>query len=228
MSIVKGLSGRQGRAALAVVLLAGFAGWSASAAAAGVQHWLVRLRGVVLVPDDSSGAVSGIPGSGVGVSTDAIPELDISYFFDPHWAAELILGSSRHDLSGRGSIAALGTIGHVRTLPPTLTLQYHFGSGRRIRPYLGIGVNYTHFFNPQPSASLDGALGTTSIHLDDSWGVAGQGGVDVALGAGWFANVDVKYIDLGTTARLTSTSGVRVVDVQINPVLVGFGIGRRF
>lgn len=191
-------------------------------------HWMVRLRGVVVAPNDSSGAVSTLSGSGVGVSTDAIPELDISYFLNRHWAAELILGSSRHDLGGRGSIAALGTIGHVRTLPPTLTFQYHFRPGRRLQPYLGIGINYTHFLNPQPSASLDGALGTTSVHLSDSWGVAGQGGVDFALGGGWFANIDLKYIDMGTTVRLTSTSGIRRVDVQIDPWLAGFGIGRRF
>ncbi|HQU15348.1 MAG: OmpW/AlkL family protein [Gammaproteobacteria bacterium] len=192
------------------------------------ERWMVRLRGVVLVPNDSSGVVSTLPGSGVSVSTDAIPELDISYFFRPRWSAELILGSSQHDISGQGSIAGLGKIADARTLPPTLTLQYHFLPGARVQPYLGLGVNYTDFYAEQASPSLNAALGTTSVHLDSSLGVAAQLGADFALGGGWFANMDLKYIDLGTTAILTSPGAVRRVDVQIDPWLVGFGIGRRF
>ncbi len=61
----------------AVLVLAAIPAGAAQVANSG--HWMVRLRGVVVAPNDSSGAVSTLPGSGVGVSTDAIPKLDISY-----------------------------------------------------------------------------------------------------------------------------------------------------
>ncbi|MBY0421814.1 MAG: OmpW family protein, partial [Parvularculaceae bacterium] len=86
--------------------------------------WLVRFRGIAVAPTETSSAVTpSFPGATVSVETAYVPELDFTYFFTDHVAAELILATSPHDIFGKGSLAGL-KIADVMALPPTLTLQY--------------------------------------------------------------------------------------------------------
>jgi len=190
--------------------------------------WLVRLRALHVSPNDSSGSVSTLSGSGVSVGTDTTAELDFTYYVTPNLGIEGILGTSQHDLYGEGSIAGLGKIAEVRTLPPTVTLQYHFKPNDTVRPYAGIGVNYTKFYDQKSSKSLDNALGPTSVSLESSWGLSGQVGFDIDFDQDWFVNFDAKYISMSTTATLNSGGVIRKVDVNINPWFFGVGIGKRF
>ena len=198
------------------------------ASMADAGDWLIRLRALYVGPNDDSGTVSGIPASGVSIGSDITPELDFTYFITNKLAAELILGSSKHDIKAQGSIKPLGKIAEARTLPPTITLQYHFQPDAKFRPYIGVGVNYTKFFNEKVSSSLESALGPTNISLSSSWGVAGQLGVDIPFNEKWFFNLDAKYILMDTTATLNSEGTIRTVDVDIDPLFIGLGIGRRF
>lgn len=190
--------------------------------------WLVRLRALHVSPNDDSGSVSTLPGSSVSVDSDTTVELDFTYFVTRNLGIEAILGTSQHDINAGGSIAGLGKIAEVRTLPPTFTLQYHFKPDASVRPYAGIGVNYTKFYDEEASSSLQSALGPTSVDLDDSWGLSAQIGVDVDVNRDWFVNFDAKYISIDTTANLNSGGTIRKVDVDINPWFLGVGIGRRF
>jgi outer membrane protein len=202
--------------------------FSSAPALAVDNNWLVRGRILNVNPNDQSGAVSGIPGSAVGVDSDTTPELDFTYFFSANWGAELILGTSKHDLAGQGSIGPLGRIGSARTLPPTVTAVYQFMPNAGVRPYAGIGVNYTLFYDEKTSASLNAALGPTTAKIDSSWGIAGQLGVDVDITKDWFINLDVKYIRMDTTVRLDSSGTARTVNVDVNPWFFGLGLGTRF
>jgi len=59
---------------------------------------------------------------GTLTTTDTVvPELDITYFFTKNWAAELILGVTKHHVTGTDSIAGVD-VGKAWLLPPTLTL----------------------------------------------------------------------------------------------------------
>ncbi|MBL1321420.1 MAG: OmpW family protein [Methylophaga sp.] len=193
--------------------------------------WLIRGRVINVNPNDHSGQVSvngaAVAGSGVTVDSDTVPELDITYMFTPNWGAELILGYSSHDVDASGTLNTLNQVIDAKALPPTLTLQYHFMPNSNIRPYVGAGVNYTYFFDEKVKGPLDqpGA----KVKMDDSWGLAVQAGVDVALNDDWFVNLDVKYIDIETTARFKGTAAGKVkVNVDVDPVVWGIGIGRRF
>jgi outer membrane protein len=196
--------------------------------------WVFRARLINVNPDDDSSAVSAagvdIPGSGVSVDDDTVPEVDFTYMLHRNWGMELILGTSRHDVDGTGSINGLGNIIDSKVLPPTLTLQYHFLPSNNIRPYAGVGVNYTHFYDEKVKGGLD-APGA-DVDIDDSWGLALQAGVDIDINEDWFFNVDVKYIDIDTTADFSNTAlgvGVPVsVDVDIDPWVFGIGIGTTF
>jgi outer membrane protein len=145
-----------------------------------------------------------------------------------HIGAELIVATTKHKATGRGSIAAIDTVASTWVLPPTLTLQYHLAPTGKIRPYVGAGVNYTVFYAENASDALEGALGSTKVRMSDSAGYALQAGVDVDIGPRTFLNVDVKYIDIDTTARLTTAAGTNRVRVSIDPLVIGVGVGMRF
>ena len=100
------------------------------------QNWQVRLRGVSVQPYEKS--TVGGEDSDVNISNAFIPELDFTYFFNKNFAAELILGTSKHDVKVGNDEVSLGS---VRLLPPTLTLQYHFYPTKTLKPYLGAGLN---------------------------------------------------------------------------------------
>ncbi len=194
--------------------------------------WLVRGRVINVSPNDSSGTLSlnGVDQGtkGVKVDSDTVPELDITYMLTPHWGVELILGYSEHTVKGEKSWTTLGDVIDTKVLPPTLTLQYHFRPNADIRPYVGAGVNYTYFFDEKVAGSVLPASGD-SVKLDSSWGLAVQAGMDVAINQDWFINVDLKYLDIDTTAHFKNTAvGAAKIDADIDPWVFGVGIGRRF
>ena len=184
----------------------------AAQAAPQAGDWMLRARALGVIPQEDS--TLSIGGS-VKVDNSVVPELDLTYFFTPNIAAELIAAITPHDVRTNGGVDA----GGAWLLPPTLTLQYHFTQLSDLKPYIGAGVNYTHFFSEDA-----GVL--NSVSYDDSFGAALQAGLDIPLKDNWYFNVDVKKVFISTTAKF-SPSGIRA-DVDIDPWLVGVGIGYRF
>ena len=215
------------------LLLAGaaIAGAIAAPAQAAQGDVLVRLRGIMVAPNEKSGSVlPAFPGEKVKVNDTITPEIDITYMATDHIGFELIAATSRHTVSGvTGTTGSLGKLAATNALPPTLTMQYHFLPEGKIRPYVGAGINYTLFFNNDASSALTSAVGKTDVHLSDSFGWAGQAGVDIDLNEKFFLNLDVKYIDIDTKARLsTANAGVQRVKVSLDPLVFGVGVGMRF
>ena len=203
--------------------------------------WMVRLRVLGVLPDagGSTVNVAGVPtlsspNSGLSISNQAVPELDISYFFTKNIAAELILGVTRHSISGTGSLANL-PVGKTKLLPPTLTLQYHFDNFGAFKPYVGAGVNYTVFFNTSASNTPAAIVGppaivatSTALHVSNAWGGAVQFGFDYMLDRHWGLNVDVKKLWLRPDYTAT-VSGLPVTGTaHIDPWLVGGGVTYKF
>ena len=176
----------------------------------------LRLRAVEIVPDVSShvGSSTGL----VTITDTTIPEADVTYFFDNHWAVEAIAGTDKHSIYLKN-----GTyLGTAYLLPPSITLQYHFDQVGLLKPYLGAGPQYTFFYNK----SGNGALG--KLHLTDGFGFALQAGTDIPLGdTGAFLNIDVKKFFLQTTASFGASNAI-AAHVNINPWLIGTGVGFKF
>lgn len=191
---------------------------------------LVRGRAILVAPtEDSSGIEPSFPNDGVSVSNSFAPEVDFTYFVTDHVGLELIAATTKHDIGGRTGVPdAVGKLADTWALPPTLTVQYHFAPSAKVRPYVGVGVNYTLFYNEDASGSLESAVGDTRVELDDSFGYAVQAGVDFDIGNKLFLNLDVKYIDIDTDAKLTTGNLVNRVKVSIDPIVVGVGVGMRF
>lgn len=192
---------------------------------------LVRLRGIMVAPNERSGSVlPGFPGERVKVDNSVMPEIDVTYMASNHIGFELIAATTKHSASGRtGTTGAIGRLASTWVLPPTLTAQYHFLPEAKIRPYAGAGINYTLFYDEKASNALEGAVGATKVHMSDSFGWAAQAGVDIDLTDRIFLNLDVKYIDIDTTARLSTTAaGVQKVRVHLDPLVFGAGVGMKF
>ncbi|MEM6414995.1 MAG: OmpW family outer membrane protein [Pseudomonadota bacterium] len=201
---------------------------TAGSAHADQGDFQLRLRGIIVAPTEESSAVlPSFPDAEVGVTNGFSPEIDLSYFITNNIAAELIAATTAHDIVGEGSLAGL-EIAETMVLPPTLTFQYHFTPNGPIRPYVGVGVNFTAFYSTDSTDALNNAIGTTDTDLDNSFGVAFQAGVDIPINDRWFVNADVKYIDIDTTATLTTGNLVNTVDVNLDPIVAGIGIGVRF
>ena len=211
-------------AAMAVSTIA-----TTATAAAEQGDWLVRARVINVAPtEETSGVQPAFPNDEVSVDDAVVPELDFTYFIRDQWALELILATSGHDISGEDGLAALGKVADVMVLPPTLTLQYHFQPEATVRPYVGVGLNYTLFYDEDTTESLNNAIGDTSISLDDSFGIALQAGVDVDINETWFVNADIKYIQIDTDATLNTGGTINTIEVDLDPIVFGVGIGRRF
>jgi outer membrane protein len=151
--------------------------------------------------------------------------------FTDNIGAELLLDlTSGHDVSSSGALATIapGTIIETRALPPSLLLQYHFMPKAKFKPYVGAGLNYTKFIRTKARGTGESVLGMSGVELDDSFGIVVQVGADYQLNDRWYMNVDLKYIDMSTTATANSLLGPVRVDVDINPVVVGVGLGYRF
>ncbi|GLT23019.1 outer membrane protein [Zoogloea oryzae] len=203
---------------IAACTVAALAALSAGAVQAQESPWMVRARAVYLSWDN--GNADGLQNAGVGtVSADKrwIPEVDISYFFTKNIAAELVL-TYPQDVDIK--TAALGGIGHVQALPPSLLLQYHFTDLGAFKPYVGLGLNYTIFTKD----SFNTALGKVSVD-GSSWGLAAQVGMDYAIDKKWSINLDAKYIQMDTDVKL---GGTKIGKLDLNPITYGVGIGYRF
>jgi outer membrane protein len=211
-------------------LLAALAVVTAAAPAAAKQgDVLIRVRAVMVSPNESSGPVlPSFPGASVGVSNSFAPEIDFTYMATDHIGAELIVATTKHNIDGRGTLESVGKLASTWVLPPTLTLQYHFLPEAKVRPYVGAGINWSIFYSDNASDQLKAAVGPTDVSLSNSVGWALQAGVDFDLSEKVFLNLDVKYIDMSTTATLTSGALVNRVDVDINPLVFGVGLGMRF
>ena len=206
---------------LAMVLIP--LGLTCSAQAAVDQPWMVRVRAVNMNMANQS---DSIPALGVTamdtieVNDKTIPELDISYFFTPNWAAELVLTyPQKHDVTlvNNGTRTALGTFKH---LPPVLSLQYHFKPGAKFQPYAGLGVNYTKI------SSVKLAAGAQPLELEGhSTGLAFNLGADYHLQDNMYLNVDIKKVQLRSDVL---ANGAVVSKAKLDPLLVGVGIGWRF
>lgn len=182
--------------------------------------WVVRARALGVVPAEDATITGAVTGSQIDIDSSVVPEFDFSYFVTDNIALELIAGVTPHDVNTKTSSAGPLDLGDVWLLPPTLTVQYHFTGLGQCKPYVGGGVNYTHFFSEDHGTSV------TDVNYKDSWGPALQAGVDYALDDHWMLNLDVKKVWINTDVKFNG--GAIAADVDINPWLIGVGVGYKF
>ena len=150
--------GRVRATAIAGLLAAGAFAVPAHAHEAG--DVLLKVGVTQVRPDSNNGSVLN-GGVKLDVNNNVRPSFTVTYMATRNIGIEL-LGAwpFQHDIRGGG----LGKIGSTKHLPPTLSLQWHILPDSMVQPYIGVGLNYTHFFDTKAEGALDGS----KLKLKDS------------------------------------------------------------
>lgn len=226
---------------LTLAVAAALASGAAVTQAYEAGDWILRAGAVTVAPDADSDKVSeDIPALGVTVDVDDDTQLSIigTYMATESWGIELLAATPfSHDIDVNEAPIQAGETKH---LPPTLSVQwYPRGQKSGWQPYVGLGVNYTIFFDEEVDNELKNYLGETlgatgaSLDLDDSFGLSASAGVDIPFGENWMFNAGVWYIDIDTTAEVTAKFGdgskAKVkFDVDIDPWVYNIGVAYKF
>lgn len=168
-----------------------------------------------VAPKSDNGTLTATPLGNLkmDVGNNARPTITAEYFIKDNLGVEVLAALPfQHDID----VAGVGKVGSTKHLPPTVSLQYHFGKGK-IRPFVGAGLNYTRFF----STKTEGAIAGTKLKLSDSWGLAGHVGVDFQVGAKGSIRVDYRKIDIDTKAKLNGANLGTRNTVNVDPSVYG-------
>lgn len=210
--------------------------------------WILRAGITTVAPEASSDDINLPTGLVAEADVDDDTQLGIipAYMITDNLAIEVLAATPfEHDIEAKGKGAIAGTnlaAGSTKHLPPTVVVQWYPRAGQTgWQPYLGVGLNYTTFFDEDTDGELVGLLGSLTegavdgadLDLDDSWGLAAQAGVDFPINDHWAFNVAIWYLDISTEAKVTATAGgapaaVVEFDVDIDPWVYNIGVAYKF
>ncbi len=171
-------------------------------------EWTIGIGAHQVNPKSDNGTLTG--GLDVEVGSNVRPTITAEYFVRDNLGIEVLASwPFEHDINIKG----IGEVGSAKHLPPTVSLQYHFGSDS-IKPFIGAGVNFTTFFSEDTSGALTG----TDLKLDDSFGLAAHAGVDFKVGERSSIRIDARWIDIDTDVEVNGTD---LGTVNIDPFIYG-------
>lgn len=221
-----------------VSLIAAFA-----AAPALAQQTTIKVGVSNVRPHSSTGDFSG-PFTPAGISLE-VRDKTTAFFsvareLGDHWDVELALGlPPKHDIALKinnpglpaSALALSDQVGaKVRQVAPTLFLNYKFLEKTSAwRPFVGVGINYTRFDKTSSTAAgnaLNG--GPTSISLEDSVGLALQGGVNYQINPQWSVSAALATAQVKSKIT-TNTLGIeRTADIRFHPTVLTVALGYSF
>ena len=82
-------------------------------------------------------------------------------------------------------------------------LQYHFTDFGKLKPYVGVGVNYTMFYGEGGGYSAP----VTNVDVRNAWGLALNAGLDIEIAPNWLLNLDVKWLYMRPDVAVDTTVG---------------------
>ena len=195
----------------------------------------IILRGGLglIFPNDDSDDLTGVPGATVEVDSATTFAFTAGYMFTEHLAVELLgIWPSNHDIEGDGVLPGLGIskVGEVDVFPPTLSLNYYFMPKEKFHPHVGVGVNYSVYWDTESSQQTKAVLGAgTDLDVEHSVCWAVNIGGDYDINERFFLTANLWYIDIEAAASLKSTAlGKLDIDVDVDPWVALLGVGVRF
>lgn len=177
---------------------------------------------------DTHAKVSNLSGIGLPAGADvAVGDATTVIFvgermLTPNVGVELVIGvPPKIKSSGAGSVAFLGELLTAKNAAPTLLANWHFGQpGQPLRPYVGLGVNYTRF------VGITNPYGW-NVSLSDSWGPVVQAGVDYALSDRWGLFASVAAVKVKSDLVAVGATVIQAT-IDFRPLVYSAGVSYRF
>ena len=199
------------------------------------QGDMVLRGGIAMVDPDASSSPLAIIGSevaGTSVDVDDNTQLGITftYMLSDDVGVEVLAATPfSHTVSAKGLGDEFDAI-DLKHLPPTVSVQYFpMDSAAKFQPYVGVGLNYTIFFDEELTSEFKANVDDGSVKLDDSFGLAFELGCDYELSDNLVLNAAIWTIDIYTEATIKLDSGAKVTtDVDIDPLVYMVGVGYKF
>lgn len=186
-------------------------------------NWLFRVRAIKIITPDHARTTPFHADS--DISNAYMIDFSLSYFVKPFFSLEFTPGLSRYSSHARNTPFGDISLGHINVATPMLLgqfrpLQYfQVGPYHWASPYAGVGILFAHYFG-------EGSFGGAPLDYKDRFGPVLEIGGDFRIAPRWYANFEVKKVFLDTT--LKGLNGALRSEIEINPWVVGFGIGYRF
>jgi len=209
--------------------VAALAATLAATGAAQAQDFQPKAKGMIVldvrvtdVAPQGSDPITTLAGAPTGLRAkadyDIMPTIGLSYFLTDHVALDVTAGTTQHSVRAKDGTTDV-KVKETWVLPPVVTVQYHFAPAAKVSPYIGAGVNYMLFYGGDDKNGFN-------VKIDDGFGLAVQGGIDIATRDRWTVNLDVKKVFFETDA-VDRTNGVKT-KVTLNPWVASAGVGYRF
>lgn len=198
---------------IALATLLALAATPAFAQTAG--SWTLGVGVHNVAPKSDNGTLTATPlgNLDIDVGSNTRPTITGEYFIKDNLGVEVLAALPfQHDIN----VVGVGQVGSTKHLPPTVSLQYHFGQGK-VKPFVGVGLNYTTFF----STKADGPIAGTDLELSDSWGLAGHVGIDFQVSEKGAIRIDYRKIDIDTDVKLNGANLGTNNTVNIDPSVYG-------
>jgi outer membrane protein len=187
--------------------------------------------------DDLSG-----PFTPSGLNLD-LKDVNTAYFsyvrrLSPHFDFELAAGyppKTETVAKGPATVGSVPYDGEViataKWFSPTFLLIYRLSAEAEetLQPYVGAGVNYTHFYD-RKSTDEGNAVGggPTSISLSDSFGPAVTVGAFYRFDRTWSLNVSFSIAKVRSDLEANTSGAVRKTTVDFNPRTAVIAAGYSF
>lgn len=216
-----------------------------ASAPAFAQTTTVKAGWASIDPNSSASSISGaftpVDALSLSVKKQSTMFFSLSREIDSDWDVELALGlPPTHDVTVvvknpllvtpnvnavNGQVAAT-----VRQIAPTLFANYWLTPKEStIRPFVGIGVNYTTFDKATSTAVNDLVNGgPTTIKQSDSVGLALQLGAKIQLDGPWSLNAAWSTAQVKTKMTSNTLGIERTADISFQPSVFILSVGYTF
>ncbi len=121
-------------------------------------------------------------------------------------------------------------ISSARWISPTLLFEYNFlAASSRWRPYIGVGVNYTTFYDRDSTAAGNAASGgPTKLSLTASVGPAATAGVTYRISDRWAAHASYSFSQVKTNLTADTDGIIRTTRISFGPQALVVSVGYSF
>lgn len=130
-----------------------------------------------------------------------------------------------------GSVPFNGqTLITAKWISPTLLLDYKFfDEETKFRPYLGVGINHTAFYDRQVTAEGQAITGgPTKLSLQSSTGIAATAGLSYQFAPRWYAHASYSISNIHTDAIANTAGIIRTTHIDFGPRALVVAVGYTF